>query len=67
MNASGGPNTCKSNGVAIHSGRRVRNAYATYLLSGDNISKEVLIPRKIIEEHSLVIKLQGIKDGHASD
>ena len=45
----------------------MRNAYATYLLSGDNISKEVLIPRKIIEEHSLVIKLQGIKDGHASD
>ena len=67
MNASGGLNTCKSNGVAIHSGRRVRNAYATYLLSGDNISKEMLIPRKIIEEHSLVIKPEGIKDGHASD
>jgi hypothetical protein len=67
MNASGGPNTCKSNGVAIHSGRRVRNAYATYLLSGDNISKEVLIPRKIVVGHPTAIKLSGIEDGHASD
>ena len=67
MNASGGPNTCKSNGAAMHSGRRVRNAYATYLLSGDNISKEVLIPRKIVVGHPTAIKLSGIEDGHASD
>ena len=67
MNASGGPNTCKSNGAAMHSGRRVRNAYATYLQSGDNISKEVLIPRKIVVGHPTAIKLPGIEDGHASD
>jgi hypothetical protein len=44
MNASGRLNTCKSNGAAMHSGARVRNAYATYLLQGDNHSKEWLIP-----------------------
>ncbi len=67
MNASGGLNTCKSNGAAMHSGRRVRNAYATYLLSGDDISKEVLIPRKIVVRHLTAIKPTGIEDGHASD
>ena len=45
----------------------MRNAYATYLQSGDNISKEVLIPRKIVLGHPRAIKLTGIEDGHASD
>ena len=48
MNASGRLNTCKSRGsieVAIlqmATGARVRNAYATYLIQGDNLSKERL-------------------------
>lgn len=36
INASGMPNTCKSNEVAIPSGERVSNTYPTYLLVGDN-------------------------------
>ena len=67
MNASGGPNTCKSNGAAMHSGRRVRNAYATYPGSGNNFAKVELIPRNIAGRHLPAIKLTGIRDGHASD
>ena len=54
MNASGRLNTCKSRGsrdVAIHlmaTGARVRNAYATYLIQGDNLSKERLKSHSII-------------------
>ena len=44
MNASGRPNTCKSDGIgelAFHeSGARVRNAYATYLNQGDSPAKD---------------------------
>ena len=53
MNASGRLNTCKSRGsirVAIPemaTGARVRNAYATYPLQGDNTEKSVLIPHNI--------------------
>ena len=53
MNASGRLNTCKSRGsmkVAIllmATGGRVRNAYATYPLQGDNTEKSVLIPYNI--------------------
>ena len=69
MNASGRPNTCKSNGSGDFgfqiSGARVRNAYATYLLLGDSPSKDGLIPHKITRGHPRVIKAEAIKDGHA--
>jgi hypothetical protein len=60
MNASGRPNTCKSNDtreLALwESGARVRNAYATYLYQGDSLSKERLTPHKIKEWHHSMIK-----------
>ena len=62
MNASGRLNTCKSRGierVAIllsATGGRVRNAYATYLIQGDNLSKGRLIPHNITLRHLRVIK-----------
>ena len=69
MNASGRPNTCKSNGYGSFgfyiSGARVRNAYATYLLLGDSPKKFGLIPHKITRRHLLVMKAKAIKDGHA--
>lgn len=58
MNAGGVPNTCKSNAlwfdemksllrfdsdIAV-SGERVSNTWETYLLAGDNIWKQMLIP-----------------------
>ncbi len=55
MNASGRLNTCKSRGsiwVVISemaTGARVRNAYVTYLIQGDNTEKSVLIPHNISE------------------
>ena len=71
MNASGRPNTCKSNGSFNfgwnESGARVRNAYATYPLQGDSPEKSGLIPHSIIESHDLIIKDLSVKDGHASD
>ncbi len=69
MNASGRPNTCKSNGRfyfgETESGARVRNAYATYLLQGDSPGKPGLIPHGITDRHRLVIKDSSVKDGHA--
>ena len=60
MNASGRPNTCKSDGIeelALHeSGARVRNTYVTYLLQGDSLSKERLRPHKITMWHHKMIK-----------
>jgi len=56
LNASGRPNTCKSNGVAIHSGARVRNTYATYLTLGDSLSKGRLIPHKTVTRHLVAVK-----------
>ena len=62
MNASGRLNTCKSRGsrdVAIHllaTGARVRNAYATYLIQGDNLSKERLKSHSIVLGHPRIIK-----------
>ena len=51
MNASGRPNTCKSDGILVlapdESGARVRNTYVTYLYQGDSLSKERLIPHNI--------------------
>ena len=69
MNASGRPNTCKSNGSfdfgQDESGARVRNAYATYLLQGDSPGKPGLIPHGITMWHHNVIKDSSVKDGHA--
>ena len=69
MNASGRPNTCKSNGSTIFglvaSGARVRNAYATYPLQGDSPEKFGLIPHSITDSHDEVIKDLSVKDGHA--
>lgn len=66
MNASGRLNTCKSRGierVAIllsATGGRVRNAYATYLIQGDNLSKGRLIPHNITLRHLRVIKFSEV-------
>ena len=70
MNASGRPNTCKSNGnrvaIPLTTGARVRNAYAIYLLQRDSPEKFGLIPHSIIEWHHLIIKVTTVKDEHAS-
>ncbi len=69
MNASGRPNTCKSNEILFfgidESGARVRNAYATYPLLGDSPEKFGLIPHSITRWHQKVIKDLLVKDGHA--
>ena len=69
MNASGRPNTCKSNGSTnfglVASGARVRNAYATYPLLGDSPEKFGLIPHSITDSHDELIKDLSVKDGHA--
>ncbi len=69
MNASGRPNTCKSNGSTIFglvaSGARVRNAYATYPLLEDSPEKFGLILHSIIRWHLKIIKDLSVKDGHA--
>ena len=62
MNASGRLNTCKSRGnrlvaiLMLTTGARVRNAYATYLIQGDNLSKGRLIPHNIGDRHLNSIK-----------
>ena len=60
MNASGRPNTCKSDGIeelALHeSGARVRNTYVTYLYQGDSLSKERLSPHNMETQHCDSIK-----------
>ena len=69
MNASGRPNTCKSNAIgelALHeSGARVRNAYATYPFLGDSPKKFGLIPHKTTIRHRNGVKHLWEKDGHA--
>ena len=69
MNASGRPNTCKSNELRDFgfwvSGAWVRNAYATYLSLGDSPRKLGLIPHKILTWHQVVIKALAVGDGHA--
>ena len=69
MNASGRPNTCKSNEIRDFgfwfSGARVRNAYATYLLLGDSPSKDGLIPHDTFGWHHPVVKASAVEDGHA--
>ncbi len=49
------------------SGARVRNAYETCPSLGDNLSKERLIPHKIVERHRSALKTPVVKDGHASN
>ncbi len=60
MNASGRPNTCKSNGIiqlaGYESGVRVRNAYATYLDQGDSPEKSGLTPHKNTAQHCAMFK-----------
>ena len=69
MNASGRPNTCKSNGkdsLASHtSGARVRNAYATYLQLENSPEKSGLILHNIQLSHGFWIKVPAVEDGHA--
>ena len=69
MNASGRPNTCKSNGnrvaIPLTSGARVRNAYATYLQLGDSPSKEGLISHSNKKRHLFLFKAPAVEDGHA--
>ena len=69
MNASGRPNTCKSNGNSsfgkLTSGARVSNAYITYLSQRDSLGKLRIIPHSIIESHDLMIKVLAVRDGCA--
>ena len=69
MNASGRPNTCKSNGnrvaIPLTSGARVRNAYATYLQLGDSPSKEGLISHSNMKWPHFMFKAPAVEDGHA--
>ena len=67
MNAGGVPNTFKSNGVAIPSGGRVSNAWATCPCVGDTVWKRTLIPHNVTESHGSVTKDLLRKDGLASD
>ena len=56
MNASGRPNTCKSNEVAIPSGARVSNAWIICLRVGDNSPNGELIPHKTTGTSVLGVK-----------
>ncbi len=47
-------------------GKRVRNAYATYLLQGDSLRKLELIPHNIMSSHEDIVKTPVVIDGHAS-
>jgi hypothetical protein len=57
MNAGGVPNTCKSSGdndeftLNYLSGGRVSNAWATYLIQGDNSEKLLLKPHTSFWSH----------------
>ena len=69
MNASGRPNTCKSNGKrpsGRESGARVRNAYATNPPQGDSPEKSGLIPHADPPGHPGGSKAEAAGDGHAS-
>ena len=67
MNASGRPNTCKSNGnreklaFPLTSGARVRNAYAIYLILEYSPEKFGLILHGLFEWHHLNSKGYGIR------
>ena len=63
MNASGRPNTCKSNGMgsfgALESGARVRNAYATHPDAADSRWKRRAIRHAAQRGHPLWAKAFG--------
>ena len=67
MNASYRLNTCKSRGSGIEAwtGARVSNAYPTFRLLGDSLSKERLIPDCILSTHEIKIKDLSVSDGDA--
>ena len=67
MNAGGVHNTFKSNEVAIPSGGRVSNAWATCPCVGDTVWKRTLIPHNVTESHGSVTKDLLRKDGLALD
>ncbi len=46
MNAGGVPNLCKSDVPARVQGRRVSNAWGTYLFVGNNVPKGMVIPHE---------------------
>ena len=57
--AAGGSNT------VLATGARVRNAYATYPLQGDNGEKFPLIPHIVVDSHVFTTKASVVTDGHA--
>ena len=68
MNASGRPNTCKSNGKrpsGRESGARVRNAYATCPRQRYSPEKSELIPHGPLVRHRVGGKAEADGDGHA--
>jgi hypothetical protein len=67
MNASGRPNTCKSNDAFGYSGARVSNAYIICLVLGNSLGKLGVIPHRIIRSHGLIIKVLAVRDECASD
>ena len=67
MNASGRPNTCKSNGVFGHSGARVSNAYAICPWEGDSPGKPGVIPHNVSELPNSDTKVEAPRDKRASD
>ena len=62
MNASGRPNTCKSNGIGsfggLESGARVRNAYATNPRRADSRWKRRISRHAADEGHPLLVKAE---------
>ena len=48
--------TCKSHGVAIHSGERVSNVSLTYPPDRDSCPKGQVIPDEIILSHDKILK-----------
>ena len=69
MNASGRPNTCKSNGSGLgrDSGARVSNAYAICPQEGDSPGKLGVIPHVVIVLHGTITKAEALEDKRASD
>ncbi len=71
MNAGGVPNTCKSDVPARVQGRRVSNAWGTYLFVGNNVPKGMVIPHKTTDwdvgGESREPKGLALREGPASD
>jgi len=60
MNASGRPNTCKSNGnrvaILLTSGARVSNTYTICLILEHSLGKLRLTLHNIVKRHRFIIK-----------